>query len=576
MAKSSDIDINNQGLTNEQREEIEKIEKKKRQREPLTEEEKEKLEALKKAKEQRNNAISILRGISIRMPLLIYGAELTGNIKEVTLENFTDLIDNLSWTEFMPKGVDKEIFRNIRKYYDPDIFLAAGKRIRALAEATDRMSVEQRISQIAAIFANFRNPDKETVLTPWRVVNMHIADCLGGYCFYNKEYTEQIEEPRLVLHDDVTERVFHPDAKVLEINSKSGLYPLYVAYSIYRAKVKNSLFEIEEIEQQQQLWDEVIRENIFVICKTQMAKSITRRTLLGFREGKANLHAFDDLLNQAQNNKENLIKKITRPNFWNYKTELNMLKFDAIVGNPPYQETKSSEKTISNNAFASAIYPYFIDIACKINSQYVSLITPSRWMNKVGQGISDTWVENMIQQNHFSHIYDFLDATECFSNVEIKGGINYFLWQLNYQGKCKYVLHQGNNIIERYDYLDPLGTGVIIRDAMALNIISKVSAIEGDYFVNKSFVSVVSPKHYFDRDITLSSNWKGYSKTKDKKHNIKYYLNKKLEPTGIGWIELADIPKGHETIQLHKVFVPKAGGSGTDYIFQSISVQNQV
>ncbi|MBQ0083051.1 MAG: DEAD/DEAH box helicase family protein, partial [bacterium] len=320
MAKSSDIDINNQGLTNEQREEIEKIEKKKRQREPLTDEEKEKLEALKKAKEQRNNAISILRGISIRMPLLIYGAELTGNIKEVTLENFTDLIDDLSWTEFMPKGVDKEIFRNIRKYYDPDIFLAAGKRIRALAEATDRMSVEQRISQIAAIFANFRNPDKETVLTPWRVVNMHIADCLGGYCFYNKEYTEQIEEPRLVLHDDVTERVFHPDAKVLEINSKSGLYPLYVAYSIYRAKVKNSLFEIEEIEQQQQLWDEVIRENIFVICKTQMAKSITRRTLLGFREGKANLHAFDDLLNQVQNNKENLIKKITRPNFWNYKT----------------------------------------------------------------------------------------------------------------------------------------------------------------------------------------------------------------------------------------------------------------
>lgn len=426
MAKSSDIDINNQGLTNEQREEIEKIEKKKRQREPLTEEEKEKLEALKKAKEQRNNAISILRGISIRMPLLIYGAELTGNIKEVTLENFTDLIDDLSWTEFMPKGVDKETFKNIRKCYDPDIFLAAGKRIRALAEATDRMSVEQRISQIASIFANFRNPDKETVLTPWRVVNMHLADCLGGYCFYNKEYTEPIDEPRSVLHIDVTDRVFRPDAKVLEINSKSGLYPLYVAYSIYRAKASNSLFEIETIEQQQQLWDEVIRENIFVICKTQMAKSITRRTLLGFRKGKANLHAFDDLLNQVQNNKENIIKKITRPGFWNYKTELNMLKFDAVVGNPPYQVVNKGDGT-----GADPIYHKFIDLGYEL-SKSGTLIHPARFLYNAGK-TPKQWNEFITHNANFKIIRLFESSFDVFPSVDIKGGVAITYWDKNAQ-----------------------------------------------------------------------------------------------------------------------------------------------
>ncbi|MCQ2344319.1 MAG: Eco57I restriction-modification methylase domain-containing protein [Paludibacteraceae bacterium] len=566
MAKSSDIDINNQGLTNEQREEIEKIEKKKRQREPLTEEEKEKLEALKKAKEQRNNAISILRGISIRMPLLIYGAELTGNIKEVTLENFTDLIDNLSWTEFMPKGVDKEIFRNIRKYYDPDIFLAAGKRIRALAEATDRMSIEQRISQIAAIFANFRNPDKETVLTPWRVVNMHIADCLGGYCFYNKEYTEQIEEPRLVLHDDVTERVFHPDAKVLEINSKSGLYPLYVAYSIYRAKVKNSLFEIEEIEQQQQLWDEVIRENIFVICKTQMAKSITRRTLLGFREGKANLHAFDDLLNQVQNNKENLIKKITRPNFWNYKTELNMLKFDAVVGNPPYQTMDKGECSSS-----TAIYPMFIDVACKLNGALVSMITPSRWMTKQGRGLSEEWAESILKSNHFVCIIDFLDANNCFPNVDIKGGVCYFLFDHSHNGNCRYIINHSNTIVEKNSDLGKWG--MAIRDEKADFILTKVANVEGaDYHLIKSFSSYVCPRHQFDQGTILSTSWRGYVEHKDNEHNIKCYLNKQLLSSGYGWVSLKDIPKNHEAINYRKIYISKAYGAGENFPHQIIGV----
>lgn len=123
MAKSKDIDINNQGLTDEQYEENEKLEKKKRSKEGLTEEEKKRLAELKKKKENRESAISILRGISIRMPLMIYGAEIKNEDEEITINNFTSLIDPQSWEEFMTKGVSKQLFNSFKKYYDEDKFI---------------------------------------------------------------------------------------------------------------------------------------------------------------------------------------------------------------------------------------------------------------------------------------------------------------------------------------------------------------------------------------------------------------------------------------------------------------------
>ena len=162
---SGDIDLNKQGFTNEEYEQLEKVEQKKRKREKLTEEEKRLLAEKAERKKNRDTAISILRGISIRMPLLIYGADVSNEDEELTIDNFTHLIDDQSWEEFMPRGVTKEVFEKFKKYYEPDVFRAAGKRIRAMARAADKVSVEERIGRITTIFNTFRNPDKETVLT---------------------------------------------------------------------------------------------------------------------------------------------------------------------------------------------------------------------------------------------------------------------------------------------------------------------------------------------------------------------------------------------------------------------------
>ena len=242
------------------------------------------------------------------------------------------------------------------------------------------------------------------------------------------------------------------------------------------------------------------------------------------------------------------------------------MKFNAVVGNPPYQEKKSSDKTINNGAFASALYPSFIDLAVNISSSYISLITPSRWMTRVGQGITDAWVDKMLYGNHFIKMHDYLDATECFDNVEIKGGVNYFLFKEDYKGECQYTLHQKGKNITIDTYLDPIDSGVVIRDSMAIRIINKIIAVEGTYFKNKCFVSMVSPKHYFDKGELLSSNWTGYSKLQDEEHCIKLYVNKRLESSGYGWIKETEVPKCQSTIPLHKIYIPKSGGSGTDAI----------
>lgn len=262
MPKSGDIDINKQGFTDEQYQQLDEAEKKNRKKEELTEEQKQLLKDREEKRKNRDSAVSILRGISIRMPLLIYGAELNNENEEITIDNFAQLIDTQSWDEFMPKGVSKQEFGKFKKYYEPNVFREAGKRIRAMAKAADSLTIEERIARITAIFATFRNPDKETVLTPWRVVNMHIGDCLGGYVFYNEAMDATLEQPRYVEQGEVTKQVFKPDSRILEINSKSGLYPLYMAYGIYRARLAANdpmgLTETPTPEQQRDLWDKTL------------------------------------------------------------------------------------------------------------------------------------------------------------------------------------------------------------------------------------------------------------------------------------------------------------------------------
>lgn len=472
--KVNAVNINDQGFTNEEYAELERIEKKpKKERTP---EELALLEEKKKKRDNAQKAMSILRGISIRIPLLIYGADVPVD-REITVDNFVDLIDDASWDEFMPTGVTKDIYKKFSKYYEQDVFVAAGRQIRNMALAADELSPDDRVKKIAAQFAMFKNPDKETVLTPWRVVNMHMSDCLGGYCFYNEDFTDTFEEPRFVDRGKVTaDTLSNTKAQILEINSKTGLYPLYVTYSIYRKRCEAVDPKDLTIEKQYQLWKQTVKENVFVICKTPMAKAITRRTLLGYRKGKINAHAFDDIIMQLKEKPEQFKEKVLRGSFWN--KENKQMKFDAVVGNPPYQETISNND--SNRSLSKQLFPEFIKLTIKLNPKYSSLITPSRWFTGEAQDGSFISLRKFVKEhNHFVSIYNYSIASNVFNNVWIAGGVNYYLYDRDYSGKVDF--YTCNNIKKEKQTRDLFeeGLDIVINSGENYAILQKVR--KGDF-----------------------------------------------------------------------------------------------
>ena len=531
MAKTGDIDVNNQGFTQEQYDELERIEKKpKKERTP---EEQARLDELKAMSNQRRNAISILRGISIRMPLLIYGAELKNEDEEITIDNFASLIDDQSWEEFMPKNVGKEKFEKFKKYYEPDVFREAGKRIREMARAADKFSIEERIERIATIFNTFRNPDKETVLTPWRVVNMHMSDCLGGWCFWDEEYKQMISTPRYVDQGKVTSDVFRTDSHILEINSKSGLYPLYVAYNIYRCRVEEAKKKYGEVGVgfSKSLWDATIEENILVVCKTPMAKSITKRTLAGFRNTRVNAQYYKNLIENISERPEAVVNTFRDgKHFWHINDNQNM-KLDAIVGNPPYQVMDGGA-----GASATPIYNKFVGLAKKLKGSYISMITPSRWFAG-GKGL-DAYRDEMINDNRISKIVNFANGKDCFPTAST-GSISYFLWDKNYCGDCcfKSILNGQEDICVR-----PLNEfEILISNNKAISIIHKVLSLG-----ETSFSDIVRPYKPFG----LRSYVRGRSSKKQ--NDVILYSS-----DGTSYIDRSEITACQDIIDKYKIMTSK-------------------
>ena len=414
--RDSSVTMANNGMSNEEYEKAKKAEKKPKKE--LTPEEKAMLEKLKEQRKQRQTFIALLRNISIRLPLLIYGADVPLN-ENLTLEKFVDIIDPESWQEFMPNDVTTDIFRRSIKYFDEDVLIAAGLRIRRLAKQADEYPPLERIKRITELFSHFRNPDKETVLTPWRVVNMHLTRTIGGYTLFNEDFDTKklLDTPRFVDNGEITKEIINKDAKVLEINSKSGVYPLYVAYSIFKSIVGDKEKDMA-VEEQYKVWNKVITENIFVLCKTPMAKCITQRTLAGFSSIECRARYQPHLIEKMKDDPDWVVNKLRRPTSWEIKGEEKM-KFDAIVGNPPYQGINHSQ-----------IYPFFYLTATQLTNKYVTLIFPTGWQEPKN-------ANNLSKLNNKEVKTDkqivFIDNRQnVFPGIMGAEWTNIILWQKNY------------------------------------------------------------------------------------------------------------------------------------------------
>lgn len=151
----------------------------------------------------------------------------------------------------------------------------------------------------------------------------------------------------------------------------------------------------------------------------------------------------------------------------NPKQFFGNMKFDVIIGNPPYQLDDGG-----NGASASPLYQKFVEQAKKLKPRYLSMIIPSRWFGG-GKGLDDFRKETL-NDDRFRVIVDYENANDCFPGVDIAGGVCYFLWDRDNRGTCRVVNINNGVQFETTRKLNEFET--FIRRAEALSIIKKVRA----------------------------------------------------------------------------------------------------
>lgn len=225
----------------------------------------------------------------------------------------------------------------------------------------------------------------------------------------------------------------------------------------------------------------------------------------------------------------------------NLPDKIKNMKFDVIIGNPPYQLSDGGAQ-----ASAIPIYNKFVEQAKKLNPRFLTMIIPSRWFSG-GKGL-DSFRDGMLNDDRVRVLHDFHDASECFPGVEIKGGVCYFLWDRDNKGLCKVISHElDGKISEVKRSLLEKNCNIFIRYNGAIKILSKIRITK-----EKSIVNIISSRKPFG----ISTNFSKYS-LNFKQGLIKIYANKK-----IGFTKTEYIQKNKEWVKKYKIFIPYAVGNG--------------
>ena len=220
--------------------------------------------------------------------------------------------------------------------------------------------------------------------------------------------------------------------------------------------------------------------------------------------------------------------------------EMESMQFDVIVGNPPYQIGTSG-----HGAQASTIYHRFVQHAIALNPKYVAMIVPSRWFAG-GFGL-DEFRAKMINDRRLRAIVDNPKLFDCFPGVEIKGGINYFLWDRDYDGDCEFSTRIEGTIVSTMSRDLRGGDGVLIRDNRAVAILERVRSAFEDASVEK----VCAPLKYFG--VQMMTNYPG-SVPEPFDGGIPLIYN-----SHVGYSRQDQIERNHAAIDRWKVLVPRAG-----------------
>lgn len=385
------------------------------------------------------------------------------------------------------------------------------------------------------------------------IYNPDVLNCLA-----NLSNDEVFTPPTVVnqMLDMLPQELFHSSkTRFLDPVSKSGVFLREIAKRLIAGLA-------EEIPDLQERVNHICQHQLFGLAITELTSLLSRRSIYCsksangkyasctcFNDPHGNIryrdmeHTFERGKCKYCGASEEVFGKKVRGNLESHAYEFihtdkpeklfpKNMKFDVIIGNPPYQLDDGG-----NSASAKPIYHLFVEQAKKLNPRYLCMIIPSRWFTG-GKGL-DSFRENMLNDNNIRVLKDYVNAKDCFPGLSISGGICYFLWDRDHEGLCDFtsIIASEENRSQRRLNEFP----IFVRYNKAVDIIHKIRDKKED-----SMMTILSSRNPFG----LPTSARG----KEKAFDGSYLL---ISSQGIGYIDKNEILSNQDIADSHKVMITR-------------------
>lgn len=512
----------------------------------------------KKLLDEKKKCRIIIHKIFTRLPFMLIGKsdeiikKYSDGLNNFTAKEFCNFFNDEDWKEIMQEFSKNDFIDFTNKIINQQKFNGSCEkyinRIYNICKITNPLEKQKEWIEL---FEFIKNPDSETVITPWNVVQSHCK-------------TLELDWKNSVIQNST----------FLEINSKSAFYPLYIASKLYESQ--------DELKKKK--WADVLK-NIFIICRTNLTKNVALK-ILNYEDDSQNVIVYDivktyrDLEEKSENEERynNIICEIMS------KFKRKDLKvFDFCISNPPYQQPINSYKPTTSKSSANNIYDKFVLLGSQI-SKISCMIFPAKWMTG-GKGL-DNFRKIILNSKHIKYLIDCPDYKKFFKTIDLDSGLTILvidnsnvynktkIMQINdSDGENSNLVLKSERVLNEYDILiiDQDKYKILQTIEKKLNIFNDKSKWKTNLSL-ENYISETNPfgigTNFYNSE---SDSYIDYSENKTEKNNIKiHYMaikinNKNKNSIGnrtFAWISKDSISKNIDFIDGYKICMPTARGGG--------------